>query len=157
MDLEEAIKIALADSEIELYDIERLKENDKNILRVYITKKDGINLDMCSEVSKKISPLLDVYEPWVKAYNLEVSSIGIERKLKKISHYQTALEEHIKVKDFDKNVFKGILKEVNTEGIKILLEFENEDCESKKDIEEVREKTLNFGEISSAQTYYIWD
>ncbi len=157
MDLDEAIKTALGDSEIELYDIERLKENDKNILRVYITKKDGINLDMCSEVSKKISPLLDVYEPWVKAYNLEVSSIGIERKLKKISHYETALGEHIKVKDFDKNVFKGILKEVNTEGIKMLLEPENEDKKNEKDKQEIEEKTFNFGEISTAQTYFIWN
>lgn len=87
MTLEESIQIAVEGCGVSLYDIVNLKENDMNIYRVYITSNEGISLDKCAEVSRQISPLLDVHEPLSGKYNLEVSSPGIERKLKKPSSF----------------------------------------------------------------------
>lgn len=82
MNLEQSIELAVEGCGAQVYDIVSTKENDRNIYRVYITSKDGVNLDKCAEVSRMISPILDLDEPMNGNYNLEVSSPGIERKLK---------------------------------------------------------------------------
>ena len=58
-----------------------------DIFRVIVTSKDGVNLDKCAEISRLISPILDIDEPMGGKYNLEVSSPGIERKFKKPEHF----------------------------------------------------------------------
>ena len=142
MNLEESIEMTVKGCGVELYDIVTTKENDKSIFRVFITSPDGISLDKCAEVSRLISPILDIDEPMHGNYNLEVSSPGIERKLKKLQHYIASIGELIKVKDFDKNILKGKLLEVDSNEIKI---------ESEHGIE-----IISFDEISTASTYYEW-
>lgn len=74
MTLDESIEIAVDGCGVNLYDIVTVKENETNIYRIYITSPNGINLDKCAEVSRQISPLLDIHEPLHGKYNLEVSS-----------------------------------------------------------------------------------
>ena len=83
MNLEESIEMTIQGCGAELYDIVTTREHDRRIYRIFITSKDGINLDKCAEVSRLISPILDIDEPLSGEYALEVSSPGIERKLKK--------------------------------------------------------------------------
>jgi len=142
MTLEESIQIAVEGCGVSLYDIVNLKENDMNIYRVYITSSEGISLDKCAEVSRQISPLLDVHEPLSGKYNLEVSSPGIERKLKKIAHFKASINENIRIKDFDKNILEG----------KLLRADENEIVIQTEHGEEI----VSYDEISSASTYYEW-
>ena len=85
MSLEESIKLAVESLGANLYDIVTTKEHDRNIFRVLVTTPNGISLDKCAEISRMISPILDVDEPMNGEYTLEVSSPGIERKLKKKS------------------------------------------------------------------------
>ena len=40
-----------------------VKEHDRNIFRVLVTAENGISLDKCAEISRMISPILDVDEP----------------------------------------------------------------------------------------------
>ncbi|MFY4786014.1 ribosome maturation factor RimP, partial [Aliarcobacter butzleri] len=80
---EEQIKLIVEDNGLKLYDIVTVRENDRNIFRVVVTSSGGVNLDKCAEISRMISPILDIEEPMNGVYNLEVSSPGIERKLKK--------------------------------------------------------------------------
>ena len=87
MNLEEQIKLIVENSGLKLYDIVTKKEHERNIFRVVVTSKDGVNLDKCAEISRLISPILDIDEPMGGKYNLEVSSPGIERKLKKPEHF----------------------------------------------------------------------
>jgi len=143
MDLEEKIKTAIKGVGVELYDIVKLKENDKNIFRVYITSKDGIDLEKCDEVTKLISPILDLDEPFDGEYFLEVSSPGIERKLKKISHFENSIGENVKIKTNSLQTYKGKLIEVNDNVIKILDE-----------VDEVYE--INYKDILNASTYFDW-
>ena len=83
MNLEESIKLAVESLGAKLYDITTTKEHDRNIFRVLVTADGGISLDKCAEISRMISPILDVDEPMSGEYILEVSSPGIERKLRK--------------------------------------------------------------------------
>ena len=142
MTLEESIKIAVEGCGAKLYDIAQLKENDKNIFRVSITAAGGVNLEKCAEISRILSPLLDVNEPMHGKYNLEVSSPGIERKLKRIEHFEASIGEKIKIKDYNKDIIIGTLTKVEDETI--YLETSH------------GEESIAFDEISSAQTFFEW-
>lgn len=94
----ETINNIIKDCGVELYDIEIATEFDTKIYRIYITAKDGITLDICAQVTRILSPILDLDPPINGAYTLEVSSPGIERPLKTVAHVRAAIGEMIKVK-----------------------------------------------------------
>ncbi|MEN5387258.1 ribosome maturation factor RimP [Aliarcobacter skirrowii] len=142
MNLEEQIKLIIENSGLNLYDIVTTKEHDRNIFRVIVTSKDGVNLDKCAEISRVISPLLDVEEPMGGKYNLEVSSPGIERKLKKIEHFIASVGEKVKVKNIDTEVFKGEL--IFADENKIVVKTDNLEVE------------IAHNDILSAATYFEW-
>lgn len=142
MNLEESIELAVQGCGAELYDIVTTKEHDKNIFRVFVTAPDGINLDKCAEISRMISPILDIEEPMSGVYNLEVSSPGIERKLKKVQHYKASIGEKVKIKDFEKNTLKGELVFADENEIKVKTEH--------------GEEIITYDEVSSASTYFEW-
>ena len=63
MNLEESIKLAVESLGARLYDITTAREHDRNIFRVLVTAEGGVTLDKCAEISRMISPILDVDEP----------------------------------------------------------------------------------------------
>ncbi|MBC9131434.1 ribosome maturation factor RimP [Frischella sp. Ac48] len=67
------------------------------ILRVYIDSENGITVDDCADASRQISAVLDVEDPITTAYNLEVSSPGMDRPLFTIEHYRRFIGEEISV------------------------------------------------------------
>lgn len=66
-------------------------------LRLYIDRPEGIALEDCESVSREIAALLDVEDPIQKAYQLEVSSPGLDRPLVKPEHYQRFLGEKVRL------------------------------------------------------------
>ena len=68
---------------IELVDTEFVKEGPDWFLRLYIDKTGGVNLDDCEDVSRFVGKELDILNPINQSYTLEVSSQGLERRLKK--------------------------------------------------------------------------
>lgn len=142
MNLEESIEIAVKGCDAQLYDIVTTKEHSRNILRIYVTVPGGISLDKCAEISRMISPILDIEEPMNGIYNLEVSSPGIERKLKKTQHYKASIGENIRVKDYNKDIVKGKLSYADDSEIKVTTEH--------------GEEIISYDEISAASTYYEW-
>jgi len=106
-----------------LYDI----EYSPDALRVYIdslTPQEGVTIDGCARVSEALSLKLDLLDLIPHPYTLEVSSPGIERKLKKREHFQKALGQTIEVKlQFPKGDLKGVLtgKLVDADDEKIVI------------------------------------
>lgn len=80
-----------------------------------------MSVDDCEEVSRLVSPALDVEDPVDKAYHLEISSPGIDRPLVRKSDFfrwaghQAKLDTNVLVAD--KRKFKGRLAEANAEGV----------------------------------------
>ncbi|MDY3205096.1 MAG: ribosome maturation factor RimP [Arcobacter sp.] len=142
MNLEESIKLAVESLGAKLYDISTVKEHDKNIFRVSVTAEGGVSLDKCAEISRMISPILDVNEPMSGEYVLEVSSPGIERKLKKKEHFIASVGEKVRIKDFSTEVYKGQLIYADDEKIVIKTEF--------------GEDELSYDSILAASTYFEW-
>ena len=81
----------------ELVDLEVRLGGKGGLVRVFIDKPDGIDLDDCETVSRAVSALLDVEDPVPGNYNLEVSSPGLDRKLTKVEHFQRFEGETVKV------------------------------------------------------------
>lgn len=86
---------------IGLVDLEYKREGRDMVLRVFLEKEGGITLDDCADVSRQLSDILDVEDFMPDHYNLEVSSPGICRPLKKLADYQRFMGHLVKVKTFD--------------------------------------------------------
>ncbi|MCZ6488432.1 MAG: ribosome maturation factor RimP, partial [Gammaproteobacteria bacterium] len=65
----------------ELVGVEFQGSVEHGTLRVYIDHEDGIGVEDCATISHQISAILDVEEPIRQAYDLEVSSPGLNRPL----------------------------------------------------------------------------
>lgn len=72
----------LADTGIELVDVEYVKERDW-YLRVFLDKAGGIEIEDCQWLSDQLEEKLDQLDPIKDSYYLEVSSPGLDRALKK--------------------------------------------------------------------------
>lgn len=70
-----------------IYDIEYVKEGSLKYLRIFADKQGGINIEECEKISRALSEILDEKDPIKENYILEVSSPGIERKLKYEKHF----------------------------------------------------------------------
>jgi ribosome maturation factor RimP len=72
----------------ELVDVEWKREQGGWILRVFIDGPGGIRHDDCERVSRELSAVLDVSNVIPHAYSLEVSSPGLNRPLRTLSHFR---------------------------------------------------------------------
>lgn len=68
-----------------LDEVEYQKEQGNWVLTLYLERQDGTSVDMddCERVSRAVDPVLDEADPIKEAYYLSVSSIGLDRPLKK--------------------------------------------------------------------------
>ncbi len=139
----ETIKNIIKDNGAVYYDSEVVSENGTKIFRVYITAENGVTLDMCAKISRIISPILDMDPPVSGAYNLEVSSPGIERTLKKDEHYRGSIGENVKIKLINTDKIIGKLSSYDGKTLEVL---EDDGELTKIDIED----------IDKARTYYKW-
>nr|WP_106784268.1 ribosome maturation factor RimP [Lysinibacillus timonensis] len=122
--IEELVTPILEELNLELVDIEFLKEGRNWFLRVYIDTPDGgIDIDQCALVSERLSVVLDEKDPIEQNYYLEVSSPGAERPLKKESDFEKAVGKFIYVKTYepikDMKEFEGYLKAYNEDGLEM--------------------------------------
>lgn len=78
----------LEEKGLELVDVEYRREGQGWVLRLYIDQSGGVTLDTCVEVSREVSVLLEVEDPIETAYNLEVSSPGLDRPLTKAADFE---------------------------------------------------------------------
>ena len=103
----------------ELIEIEHFPNPKHGVLRLYIDKEGGVNIDDCSDVSRQISALIDVEDPIRGQFNLEISSPGMDRPLRRLKDFQRFIGSQVKLKtamplDGQRN-FKGRLLEASEE------------------------------------------
>ena len=78
----------LQEMDLELVDVLYRRESSGWVLRLVIDNEDGVTLENCTAVSREVSHLLDIEDILEQAYNLEVSSPGLDRPLKSIGDFQ---------------------------------------------------------------------
>ena len=96
--IEKLVQPLLEDLGCELVDLEYQREQRGWVLRFFLDKENGINLDDCAMASREISSLMDVENIISTAYSLEVSSPGIERPLKKSQDFKRFTGQLAKIK-----------------------------------------------------------
>ena len=92
------IEPILDEMEIELVDVEFLSEQGRWILRIYVDKAGGITLNTCARVSREIDHIIEVKDIFNQRYVLEVSSPGLNRRLKKEKDFESAVGKNIKIR-----------------------------------------------------------
>ena len=94
----EACVLPVLDQEaVELVDLRFLPEGNRWILRFYVDKQGGVNLDDCEYLSNRIGAALDASEVVTHSYILEVSSPGLDRVLKRERDFLRFLGHRVKV------------------------------------------------------------
>ena len=132
-----------------LYDIEYVKEGKEWFLRLYIDNEKGIDLDDCEKVSNAVSDELDKVDPIESAYSLEVSSCGLERRLRERKHYEAAVQKRVEI-----GLFKAVEKSKKIIGE---LECVNDDSIIVLDEEKNKKIEINFDNISNAKILFNWE
>ena len=113
----------------ELIEIEYQPHSTNGVLRLYIDKESGVLVEDCSAGSRQISALIDVEDPISGHFNLEVSSPGLDRPLRRVEDFQRFSGEVVKVKtgmalEGQRN-FKGLLRGIEDDQVII-------ECEDKE-------------------------
>jgi ribosome maturation factor RimP len=132
---EELLRPILEPKNLELVDVEYVKEGKNWFLRVYIDKPGGVDITECGEVSEELSEKLDNTDPIKEAYFLEVSSPGVERPLKTQEDFKNNVNNNIFVKLYEpiegEKEYEGILKSFDND----LLTIEYKVKTRKKEVE----------------------
>lgn len=114
----------------ELVGIEFIGGGGHGTLRVYIDREEGVSLDDCAAISHQVSGILDVEEPIRQAYDLEISSPGIDRPLFKLEDYERFAGRMAKIKMAvaadGRRHFKGRLRGVAEAGM-VTIEVDGQD------------------------------
>ncbi|MCS0652345.1 MAG: ribosome maturation factor RimP [Bacillota bacterium] len=128
---------------LELVDIEYVKEGKDWFLRVFIDKETGVDIEECGMVSERLSEKLDAEDPIPYNYFLEVSSPGAERPLKKDSDFNKAVGKNVYIKTYEpidgEKTFEGVLTQFDGETVTVEVKIKTR----KKNIEIPYEKVAN--------------
>ena len=87
-----------------------------------------ITVEECAEISRRLSPVLDVHDPMKGQYTLEVSSPGIDRPLVRPSDFDAwaGYEAKIEMKELisGRKRFRGVLEGIEGEEVRIEVELD---------------------------------
>ena len=112
----------------DLVEIEHFPNPKHGVLRLFIDKpagseSEGVVIEDCSAVSRQISALIDVEDPIRGQFNLEVSSPGLDRPLRRLQDFQRFTGSLVKLKTVmpleGQRNFKGRLLEANEDVVVI--------------------------------------
>jgi len=81
--VEEIADFLLKDEGLELVDLEYRREGRRWVLRLFIDKEGGVTIADCAAVSRDLGDILDAKDAVPEAYVLEVSSPGLNRRVRK--------------------------------------------------------------------------
>jgi ribosome maturation factor RimP len=111
---------------LELVDIEYRSEAHGTVLRLFIDRQGGVSLDDLAPMSRRFGDALDVHEAVPGDYTLEVSSPGINRRLRQPDHFRRYVGKKVRVRCSDyhngRRSFLGPLLSVENDGIVVGLE-----------------------------------
>lgn len=110
----------------ELYDVEYAKEAGSMVLTLYIDAPGGVSIDDCERVSRAVDPILDEVDPIMEAYFLSVSSVGLDRPIKKDKDFARNLGTRVTVKLYaplhGKKEFTGRLSSYDAESFTLAVD-----------------------------------
>jgi ribosome maturation factor RimP len=163
----------LATHEVDLYDL----DVSGSLVRVVVNRSSGLDLDALGALTRAVSRALDDADPIAHRYTLEVTSPGVERRLRRPEHYKGAVGEVVKVRtlpgsDGERRV-EGTLVAADDDGITLALgdtegeagQVDAEGADGGPGVEvgerapaetEVGQRRLAYDQIERARTVFEW-
>ncbi|PXW92493.1 ribosome maturation factor RimP [Streptohalobacillus salinus] len=132
---EQLVQPIMEELNLELVDVEYVKEGKSWYLRVFVDKEGGVDIEECGRVSELLSEKLDETDPIKDMYYLEVSSPGAERPLKKTADFTKFVGSHVHIKLYEPI---GGMKAIEGQ----LVAFSNEEVATIEYKDKARTKTI---------------
>ncbi len=117
------------------------EKGGKKKIAVFLDGDEGISIDSCSKISRKLGAKMEEEDPSLLDNSLEVSSFGVGKPLKLHRQYLNNVGRKVKIDLGEGKSQEGILKEVNEKDI--LLE--------KKKKKDVQNLSFELDKINSIQ------
>ncbi len=121
--LREIIEPLVIHAGMELVQVEYLRTQSGMTLRITIDKDGGVSVDDCAHISRLVSDVLDVKDPIPGAYNLEVSSPGINRPLVREEDFRRFAGEKVYIKTRTmrdgRRRYRGILRGIEDGAVRV--------------------------------------
>lgn len=138
----------LADRDLDLYDVEVAGP----VLKVVVDRPAGLDLQVLSDATRAVSRALDEADPIAGTYTLEVTSPGLERRLRTPAHFARAVGETVKVKLVagvaDDRRLAGLLVAADDDGITVRTGDDDEGAPV--------ERRVAYTDIDRARTVFEW-
>jgi len=135
----------LAAEKLELDDVELLGRGPGQLLRV-VVDGENVNIDRLADVSRGLSRLLDNETELVDAYRLEVTSPGLERDLRRPSHYTKSVGREVVVKITEGNhkaTIRGVLADAGDSAFTVESDEER--------------RVVDYEDVLTAKTVFRWE
>ena len=145
-DIWDVVEPYLSAERLELDDLELVGHGKGRVLRVTVDG-EGVNIDRLADLSRGLSRVLDNETGLEGQYQLEVSSPGLERKLKRPTHFGKSIGREIvtKVAEGDtKTTLRGKLASANDTSFTI-------------EVEGGATKVVNYEDVITAKTVFRWE
>ena len=113
--IEEAVAPVVGDHGLELVDVDWRGLRPRGVLRLYVDKPGGVGLADCERLSRELGDVLDAAAVIDGGYDLEVSSPGLDRQLKKEREFRWAIGKQVRCWLAGGAEFHGRLSEVTPE------------------------------------------
>jgi ribosome maturation factor RimP len=144
-----AVEPVVAALDLELYDVELTGPARARNLRVLVDRPGGVDLDTIASTAQALNPVLDADPAVTKAcpgrYTLEVSSPGLERRLRTPDHFRRAVGSTVSIKTTIDGAGlrrRGVLVDAGTDGIDV--EFDT------------GREYLAYADVAQARTVFDW-
>ena len=141
------VEAFLAAESVELDDLDLKGGGKARILKVTVDAEGDLGVGRIADLARGISRLLDEKELVNGPYTLEVTSPGLERKLKRLAHYEKSVGREVvvntRVPVAGETSHRGILEAAADDGLAL----------------RVGEKTqmIPMGDVSGARTVFQWE
>jgi ribosome maturation factor RimP len=118
VDAETLVRPVVEAAGLELVDVTFGREAGRRVLRLTVDREGGVDIDAISQISEKVSRRLDLerFEPG--PYALEVTTPGLERRLKRPQDFRRAVGERVRVRTIDGSI-EGQLLHADQDEIRV--------------------------------------
>jgi ribosome maturation factor RimP len=146
MNVEGLVRPAVESTGLELVEVTFRREGGRRILRVTVDRDGGVDLDVIAQASERVSRRLDLEDFASGPYELEVSSPGVERPLRRVRDFERQVGEKVKVKSAEpiegSRTHTGTLSATDGDTITVATE--------------AGERRIPLDRIASARTVFEW-